>query len=123
MPSSRHAAVGQPGRFAAVTEPDLRPRAALASRVVRARRGPAPGRSGASSEERQPVTQTTEIVLLSGDRYRVSGAPSEIERLILDAARGAIMEFAWLVETETGVRLAINPEYVAMLRAGPSGQP
>ena len=64
----------------------------------------------------ETVTQTTEIVLVSGDRYRVSGDLSDIERVILDAARGAIMEFAWVLDAETGERLAINPECVALLR-------
>lgn len=59
----------------------------------------------------------TEITVLGGDRYRVEGEPRNVERLILDAARGSIMEFAWLVEAETGVRLGINPESVVMLRA------
>lgn len=60
---------------------------------------------------------TTEITVLGGDRYRVEGETREIERLILDAARGSIMEFAWVVEVETGQRLGINPESVVMLRA------
>jgi len=37
--------------------------------------------------------------------------------LILNAARGSIMEFAWLVEAETGDRLGLNPERVVILRA------
>ncbi len=55
--------------------------------------------------------------MLGGDRYRVEGDTREIERLILDAARGSIMEFAWVIEIETGQRLGINPESVVMLRA------
>ena len=39
------------------------------------------------------------------------------ERLILDAARGSIMELAWMVEAETGERLGINPACVVTLRA------
>jgi hypothetical protein len=60
---------------------------------------------------------TTEITLLGGDRYRVEGEARDVEQLILNAARGSIMEFAWLVEAETGERLSINPEAVVMLRA------
>jgi hypothetical protein len=63
------------------------------------------------------MTPTTEIIVVGGERYRVEGDVKEIERLILDAARGSIMEFAWMVETETGERLGINPECVVMLRA------
>jgi hypothetical protein len=63
------------------------------------------------------VTPTTEITLLGGERYRVVGGAKEIERVILDAARGSIMEFAWMVEAETGERLGINPDCVVMQRA------
>jgi hypothetical protein len=64
-----------------------------------------------------PVATTTEITVSSGDRYRVEGAPRDIERLILDAARGSIMELAWVVEIRTGEQLGVNPEHVVMLRA------
>jgi hypothetical protein len=60
---------------------------------------------------------TTEITVLGGDRYRVEGEARDVERLILDAARGSLMEFAWLIEAETGKRLGINPESVVILRA------
>jgi hypothetical protein len=63
------------------------------------------------------MSTTTEITVLGGERYRVEGDASDVERLILNAARGSIMEFAWLVEAETGKRLGINPESVVMLRA------
>jgi len=63
------------------------------------------------------VSATTEITVLGGDRYRVEGDAKDVERLILDAARGSIMELAWMVEVETGERLGINPECVVMLRA------
>jgi hypothetical protein len=36
--------------------------------------------------------------------------------MILDAARGSIMQLAWLVEAGTGDDLAINPEHVVALR-------
>jgi hypothetical protein len=60
---------------------------------------------------------TTEITVLGGDRYRVEGEAREVEQSILDAARGSIMEFAQLIEAETGERLSINPASVVMLRA------
>lgn len=37
--------------------------------------------------------------------------------MILDAARGSIMQFAWLVEVDSAERIAVNPEYVVALRA------
>ena len=60
---------------------------------------------------------TTEVTVVGGERFRVRGDPKEVERLVLDAARGSIMELAWLVEVETGERIGINPEHVVMLRA------
>ena len=63
------------------------------------------------------MSATTEITVLGGARYRVDGDAKDVERVILDAARGSIMELAWLVEAETGERLAINPASLVMLRA------
>ena len=75
-----------------------------------------------SSGERplQPATPTTEITVLTGDRYHVEGHARDVERIILDAARGSIMQLAWLTEAETGEDLAINPEHVMTLRAAGS---
>ncbi len=63
------------------------------------------------------MTATTEITVLGGDRYRVEGDAKDVERMILNAARGSIMELTWLVEVETGEEVGINPECVVMLRA------
>jgi hypothetical protein len=63
------------------------------------------------------MASATEIALVTGERYRIEGDPKHVEQIILDAARGAIMQLAWLVEAETGADLAINPEYVVTLRA------
>ncbi|MFZ0043762.1 MAG: hypothetical protein WAK93_20805 [Solirubrobacteraceae bacterium] len=63
------------------------------------------------------MTPTTEITLMSGDHYRVQGEVKAVERSILDAARGSIMEFAWLTEVESGELIGVNPESVAILRA------
>ena len=59
----------------------------------------------------------TEITLLGGERHRVDGDATQIERLILDAARGSILQFAWLTDAETAEPLGINPEHVMTLRA------
>jgi hypothetical protein len=66
------------------------------------------------------VSPTTEITVIGGGRYRVEGDVKAVERVILDAARGSIMELAWLVEAETRERLGINPECVVMLRVADS---
>lgn len=62
----------------------------------------------------------TEITVLGGERYRVEGTTQEVERAILNADRGSIMEFAWLVEVDTGERIGINPACVVMLRTSGS---
>jgi hypothetical protein len=65
----------------------------------------------------RPVTSTTEITVVTGERYRVQGDVKDIERIILDAARGSIMQVAWLVEAETGDDVAVNPDHVVTLRS------
>ena len=50
-------------------------------------------------------------------RHRVDGDVKEVERLILDAARGAIMQFAWLTDAQTAEPLGVNPGHVVTLRA------
>lgn len=62
------------------------------------------------------MTSMTEITVLGGERYRVVGEAKDVEQLILDAARGSIMEFAWVTDVQTGEPLGINPEGVLMLR-------
>lgn len=54
---------------------------------------------------------------MTGDRYRVDGDVKDVERIILDAARGSIMQLAWVTETETRDDLGINPDHVVALRA------
>ncbi len=63
------------------------------------------------------MTSTTELTLVTGERYRIEGDPKEIERIIIDAARGSIMQLAWLVDAERHDDLAVNPEHVVTLRA------
>ena len=58
--------------------------------------------------------------MLTGDRYHVEGDAKRVERTILDAARGSIMQLAWLTDAETGEDLGINPEHVVMLRTASS---
>jgi hypothetical protein len=63
------------------------------------------------------MTSGTEITVVTGERYRVEINVKDVERIILDAARGSIMQFAWLVEAETGRELALNPDHVVTLTA------
>ena len=55
--------------------------------------------------------------MVTGDRYRVDGDVKQVERIIVDAARGSIMQLAWLTDSETGSDLAVNPEHVVLVRA------
>ncbi|HUO71019.1 MAG TPA: hypothetical protein VMU39_09595 [Solirubrobacteraceae bacterium] len=71
----------------------------------------------ASEDRAQPVTGTTEIYLVTGDRHRVDGDLKSVERTILDAARGSIMQLAWFIDADTRDDLAVNPEHVVSLRA------
>lgn len=64
--------------------------------------------------------RTTEIVVVTGERYRVEGDARQVERVVLDAARGSIMQLAWLVDAETGDDFAVSPECVVILRAASS---
>lgn len=54
--------------------------------------------------------------MAGGERLRVQGDPAQVESVILAAARGSLMELAWLQEAETGKRVGINPEHVVLLR-------
>ena len=59
----------------------------------------------------------TEITLTGGERLRVEGPPQDIEAAILSAARGSIMELAWMTDADSGQRIGLNPDHVLMLRA------
>jgi hypothetical protein len=60
---------------------------------------------------------STEITIIGGDRFHVEGEAKQVEATILGAARGSIMELAWMTEVETGEQIGLNPEHVVMLRA------
>lgn len=72
-----------------------------------------------SSSESQPppTTSTTGIIVVTGDLHRVDGDVKHAERIILDAARGSIMQLAWRTDSETGSDLAVNPGHVVLIRA------
>ena len=70
-----------------------------------------------SEAESPPATSRTQIILVTGDQYRVDGDVKDVERTILDAARGSIMQLAWFTESETREGLGVNPEHVVVLKA------
>jgi hypothetical protein len=55
--------------------------------------------------------------MVGGERYRVEGEAKQVELMILNAARGSLMEFAWLTEADNGESIGVNPECVVLLRA------
>ncbi len=63
------------------------------------------------------MSDFTEVTVVGGERFRVEGDASVIEAMILAAARGSIMELAWMTDAQTGERIGVNPEYVVTLRA------
>jgi hypothetical protein len=60
---------------------------------------------------------STEILLVAGERRRVEGELNDVEAQILNAARGALLEFVWLTDAATKERIAVNPAHVVMLLA------
>jgi hypothetical protein len=63
------------------------------------------------------MTEITEIALLGGERLRIQGDAKEVEAAVLAAARGSLMELAWITEADTGRRVGINPDHVILIRA------
>jgi hypothetical protein len=66
----------------------------------------------------------TELTLTGGERLRVEGDLHVVEAAIISAARGSLMELAWLIEADSGDRVGVNPDHVLVLRAAePGGVP
>ncbi len=59
----------------------------------------------------------TEIVLTGGEHLRVEGDAKRVETTIVSAARGSILELAWLTEARTRRAVGLNPDHVLMIRA------
>ncbi len=59
----------------------------------------------------------TEIVLTGGERLRVEGDAKRAETAIVSAARGSILELAWLTDARTRRPVGLNPDHVLMIRA------
>ncbi|MGZ4172196.1 MAG: hypothetical protein ACXVUE_10580 [Solirubrobacteraceae bacterium] len=58
----------------------------------------------------------TEIILTGGERITIDADAQVVESTILSAARGSLMELAWMIEAQTGRRVGINPDHVLMIR-------
>jgi hypothetical protein len=61
----------------------------------------------------------TELTLTGGERLRVEGDPHDVEAVILSAARGSLMELAWLIEADSRERVGVNPDHLLTLRGVP----
>jgi len=61
-------------------------------------------------------------MLVTGERYSVAGDPAAVEKVILSAARGSLLEFAWLEEAGDGRPVGVNPAHVVSLRSA-EGRP
>ena len=55
--------------------------------------------------------------MVNGERFSVGGEPLDVGKAIIAAARGSIMQLAWLEEAESGRALGVNPAHVVSLRA------
>ena len=55
--------------------------------------------------------------MVNGERFSVAGEPLDVEKAIIAAARGSIMQLAWVEESGSGRALGVNPAHVVSLRA------
>lgn len=55
--------------------------------------------------------------MVNGVRLAIDGAPDDVEKMIIAAARGSIMQLAWLEEAESRRPLGVNPAHVVSLRS------
>jgi hypothetical protein len=57
------------------------------------------------------------MTMVNGERFSIHGEPIDVEKAIIAAARGSIMQLAWLEEAGSGRPLGVNPAHVVTLRA------
>jgi hypothetical protein len=55
--------------------------------------------------------------MVNGERHEVGGEIADVEKAIVAAARGSIMQLAWLEEAASGRPFAVNPAHVVSIRA------
>jgi hypothetical protein len=54
--------------------------------------------------------------MVNGKTFAIGGEPADVEKAIIAAARGSIMQIAWLEEADGGRSVGINPAHVVSLR-------
>jgi hypothetical protein len=69
----------------------------------------------ADAAESDDGRAATAVVVVTGDRYEVEGAPHDVEATIVAASRGSILQLAWVTETGSGRSIGINPLHVVTL--------
>ena len=62
----------------------------------------------------------SEVTLITGERVEVEGSHQEVETSLLGAARGSLMELAWLTEAGSGRAIGLNPAHVVAVRPAES---
>ncbi len=62
------------------------------------------------------MSDTTEVTVVGGERLVLKGGPKDVEAAILGAARGSLMQLAWIPDAGTGQLVGINPDHVVLLR-------
>jgi hypothetical protein len=55
--------------------------------------------------------------MVNGKIFAIGGEPADVEKAIIAAARGSIMQIAWLEEADGGRTVGVNPAHVVSLRA------
>ncbi len=55
--------------------------------------------------------------MVGGERLLVKGGPRDVEAAVLAAARGSLMELAWVPDADTGQLVGVNPDHVVLIRA------
>ena len=55
--------------------------------------------------------------MVNGERLMIGGEALDVEKAIIAAARGSIMQLAWLEEAESHGALGVNPAHVVSLRS------
>ena len=65
----------------------------------------------------------SELRLVNGDRFLVTGTLEDVEKQLSDAARSGHSRLAWFTLAESGESVAINPKHVASLASAAEGYP
>ncbi len=68
------------------------------------------------------MSDLTDILVVGGQRFRIEGAPEEVEAKVLEAARGSILELVRLTEADSGTSVALNPAHIVAVSAATASE-